>query len=339
MRQLILSSMLAAALATPAFAAAKSAAKPAAEPAKLTLNLSLRDLSVRFMDFYDAARKPAPTPTPTPTPTTEAKAGDPPAQPAVPPAPVESEADRRWRLFKSRYNFTTQPDDASARAALEAAWPRYAAKADQIYVGFDGIKDEWTNVSNSVLTGIYISGDKPAPMRLVTYVGTFEGKVWSAQDGDKLNIYVPLEVGPEERDLPLARLLARDALPQAAVWGAHPRSLAEFIVSEGVIAHVQEHAVPGKSVENYLDLTTAQLDAVKANRKAAFSAILQSLKDGSPATLAEYSGPKLAEARYAGWLLVGDMLKSAGTADLIRQRQSDLVGVSAKTMVLINRAK
>lgn len=324
MRQFILAGLVAAAFAVPSLAA--DAQRPAVQ-------LKVKDLSSTFVDFYEAANKPAAPATPA-TPAAPAADGKP-ATPAAPAAPAESETDRRWRLFKHDYNFTAQADDTAARAALEAAWPKYAAAMDSIGKGFDAIAGEPTPIIDTISKQLYLS--KQLTVRLVYYVGTFDGKVWSKSEGDITNIYLPLEVAPAVRDVPMARTIARLEMDQVAVFGNHPRNLAELVIAEGALAQTVRKAVPNQSVEAYLDLTPEQLAAVKASAKADFSAILGKLENGSADTLAEYSGPKLAQARYAGWMLADAQLKkNARIEDMIRQKPTDLVKALRQSLAALN---
>jgi hypothetical protein len=316
MRQVLLAGLMAAAMLTPAHAGNKTDKAVAAKP--VTLELKVRDVSPHFIDFFEAASKPAPAP----------------AQGTV----AEPDSDRRWRLFKADYNFSAHADDAATRAALDTAWPRYAGVLAQLEKGFDGIAGEPTPIIDTL--SLQLGLDKPISVRFVTFVGTFDGKVWSAPEGEVLNIYLPLEVDAATRDLPLARILGRTMLPKTAGWGNQPRNLAELIIGEGVLAHAVQAAQPGKPVEAYLDLSTEQFAAVKATQKADLSAIIPKLRDGNAETLAAYSGPQLAQARYAGWLLVEGLLKKrARLIDMIRQKPNELAAVSEKTLALINQRK
>jgi hypothetical protein len=332
MRPFILATLLAATFAVPAIAGKKTDKAAPAKP--VTLDLKVRDLSPNFVDFFEAASKPMPTPVP-PAPT--ANAATAPAAPATPAAPVETEADRRWRLFKARYNFSAQADEAATRSALDAAWPKYAGVMSKVEQGFDAIASEPTPIIDTL--SLQMGLDKPISVRFVTYVGTFDGKVWSAPEGDALNIYLPLEVDAATRDLPLARILAQTMLPKTADWGSQPRNLAELIVGEGVMAHAVQAAQPGKSVESYLGISADQLAALRASQKADLSTIIPKLRDGG-AALTSYSGPQQLQARYAGWLLVEGLLKKkARLIDMIRQKPGDLAAVSEKTLAVINQRK
>ncbi|QDQ28080.1 hypothetical protein FNU76_17970 [Chitinimonas arctica] len=341
MRHLILAAMFAAAGSTTAIAA--ESAKPAkqgkpAAPAKRAapvIDIKVRDVSPRFVEFYEAANKPLPVPPATPATPAE---GSQAAAPATPALPVESESDRRWRMFKQSYNFTSQPDEAATRKALEAAWPRYAAVLPQIQEGFDGISASTSAINTKI--GDQLQLEQAMSLRFITYVGTFDGRVWSTVDGERLNINLPLEVSAEVRNLPLSRILARAMLERSAAWGTQPRNLVEFAVGEGVLAHAAQSAVPGLSPEAYLDLTPEQFAKARDNKKADLKMMVDKLEDGSPATMAAYSGEKLAQARYAGWMLVESFLKDKSRlADMIRQRPDVLVKASRVAMASIIRAK
>ncbi|MBV8659663.1 MAG: hypothetical protein JO142_17720 [Burkholderiales bacterium] len=348
MRQLVIVGLIAAAFSASAMSASKPAKTPSdAKPATkqdaqpVPIQTHLRDISIRFVDFYDRASKPAPVP-PAPPAAPAAPAADgkqAAVAPVAPPAPVESEQDRRWRFFKQAYGFSAQPDDAATRVALEAAWPRYEAVMPQIRAGYDSIAPEWSSITTGVVSRLALAGSKPFEFRVVSYVGTFEGKVWTAQEGDLLNVYLPLEVSPDARMLPLARIIARLALQREAAWGAQPRNLTELAINEGIYAHVLKDVVPGKTTAEYLDMTPEQFTKVSASAKTDLKAMQPKLRDGSPATLAQYSA-QMDQVRYAGWLLVDQMTKAnVRYVDLMHQKQADLMGVAVKSAGVIARAK
>lgn len=295
-----------------------------AQAAEATLDLKVRDLSADFVDFYDKANKPLP-------PVVAPAAGQ--------PAPVqESLEDRRWRLFKKHYDFSAQSTPEAARAALDSAWPRYAGVLPQIEAGFDGIAAESSQAIGNLSKLQSLS--QSMSLRLVTYVGAFEGRVWRDKEEDVVNLYLPLEVGADARLVPMARLLGETMLEKTAGWGSKPRTLAELVVGEGVVAHGAAAVAPGKGIEQYLGINADELARLRANRKTILSTMLPKLGDGSAATLDNYRGAQLAEARFAGWLLVeGFAKKKARYADMIRQKPADLTKVSQATMASINRAK
>ncbi|MFC4158532.1 hypothetical protein [Chitinimonas lacunae] len=318
MRSLILAGLIAAAFA-PAALAAKPAkpAKTAAPAAKL--DIAVRDLSPKFVEFYQVASEPVKT---------------------EPGKPVENEADVRWRYFKQGYDFSVHQDEAAARAAFEQAWPRYPAVMKQIEGGFDAMTPKVDQMLSTLADQYYFT--KPLTLRFVSYVGTFEGRVWSEQDGDRTNIYLPLETGPETRALPLARLLSRMMLDKELPWpNGRPRNLAEQIIAEGVLAHGLSAAVPGQPDEAYLDLPAAKLAELKQNKPQVLRSIIPLLKSGADDTLATYRSDKLAEARYAGWMLVKGFRGSqkAQLADLIRQNPNDLVRASELMLAGLAKSK
>ncbi|MEH6461673.1 hypothetical protein [Chitinimonas sp. JJ19] len=331
MRQLILAALLATA-GMPAFAAtAKAPAKQAVQ-----LEVKVRDLSPLFLDFYKVASAPVvQAPAAPAAPAADGKQ----AAPAAPAVPVESESDRRWRLFKKIYNVSAHEDDAATRAALEAAWPRYAAALPQINAGFDGIAAEPADAIDALSAQYFL--DKPFSVRWITYVGAFEGRVWSQEADGIVNVNLPLEVDAKTRALPLHRILSKVMQDKNAHFGSQPRNLAELLISEGVQAHVLRSTVPGHTVETYLNLSTEQVAQVNSNRKATISNIITKLGDGSAATLANYTGEHLAQTRYVGWLLVDYLVKKqkARYADLIRQKPADLVKASTKALAVINAGK
>ncbi|GAB3250421.1 hypothetical protein [Chitinimonas naiadis] len=342
MRHLILAATLAAIGSTSYAAAATKPGKtaaPAAQKAPAVIDVKVRDFSGRFMDFYEAASRPMPVPppAPTPAPSADGKQAAAPATPPAPPVPMETEEDRRWRFYKLGYDFAPLTGNDATRPLLNNAWPRYAAVAPQIKTGFDGVATELSEMSQNMAAQFGL--DKPLSIRYITYVGLFDGKVWSEPDTDRTNIYVPLEVDAATRALPLAKIMGRLMLDKSAAFGAQPRNLAELLIAEGAYAHALQAVVPGKPLEVYLGLTTEQLAKAKDARKTDLKNMIDKLADSS--VLSSYSGENIALARYAGWLVVESFVKqNASYADMIRQKPSDLVRVSQVAIAnLIVRAK
>lgn len=339
MRHLILAAMLAAIGSTGYATAATKPGKPAAAPkAPAVIDVKVRDFSGRFMDFYEAASRPMPAPPAPPAQPAQADGKQAaPATPPVPPAPAETEEERRWRFYKLGYDFAPLTGNDANRPLLNTAWSRYASVVPQIKSGFDGVAAELSNLNENLGTRICV--EKPLSLRYITYVGLFDGKVWSELDGDRTNIYVPLEVGADVRALPLARIIGRLMLDKTAVFGNQPRNLAELMIAEGVYAHMLQEVAPGKPLESYLDLSAEQLAKAREARKADLKSIIDKLADGS--IVPSYAGEQIALTRYAGWQLVESFRKeNVSYADLVRQKPADLVKSCQVEMAkLILRAK
>jgi hypothetical protein len=320
MRHALLVAVVAAALSAATPAASNPAPSKTASSQPVLFEMKVRDLAVHFLEFYQAANTPAPMPVAPPTSA--------PGTAPTPPAPVEAPADRRWRLFKQYYDFTDQASPEAARAALEAAWPRYADVMKQIESGFDGVAADLQMQVNSVASQLFL--DQPMSLRFVTFVGTFEGRVWRDQDGDITNLYLPLEVDSKVRNLSATRLIAEAVMEKTAIWGKQPRNLAEYAVREGVIAKATATTLPGQPQERYLDLSPEALARARAAAKPSFRELAGKLGDAVPATL---DADMQATLKLAGWTMVEGMTKQRGRlADMIRQKPADLVKVNAQIL-------
>ncbi|MDK2124276.1 hypothetical protein [Parachitinimonas caeni] len=329
MRQLLIASLTSAALlAIPAHAAKKQpAAAPAAQPAKAPqIEMSLKDMTPLFIDFYDAATTPVVVPSPPAAPKPPATASAPAPTPAPPAAPVKAmpNAEQRFNAWKKYYNFTVQENDEALRKELDAKFDRYAAVMKQIEGGYDTMEPK-PDALNTALAAQYLP-EKGMSIGFVTYVGLFEGKVMSKIEEGKQKIYLPLEVTPEQRALPLARILADNMQNTIVAWpNGNPRNLAEWVVAEGVKAHVLQNVVPGKTQAEYMDVPADWLANAQGKQADIFKEMVPLLKD-SGATIETYRKDKLNEARLAGWVAVEAFLKKkARLADMIRQSPADII--------------
>ncbi|WP_137936530.1 hypothetical protein [Chitinivorax sp. B] len=255
------------------------------------INLSVRDTTPKFVAFYDTTVKEAP-----------------------------SNADRRWVVWRFFYDYAT-PSNTKPQDRLETVYPRYAGVIDSIRGGFNGLQPSPQNVFSSVVQNLYL--DKPVTFEFVTYVGMFEGGVWSNTDGKAIQLYLPLEQPADERTIQLPREISRTLYQHMkGMLPNGPQTVVDSMLLEGIAAHVTKAAVPNLSDAASLGLTDAELKTLEAKKSDIIKAVKSSLKAKS-VTVEGVSKPTV----YAGWLLVADLMKrnNVKAGDIARKPLAEIM--------------
>jgi hypothetical protein len=137
------------------------------------LNLTIKDLTPKFLAFYDEAKK----------------------ENALP--------DRRWEIWKKDYDFAAIPPTPEgqqiARKLLDDAWSRYPAVIDRIRAGASGMTPDPNRTVRSIAE--LLRPEKPVNITLIVYVGGFENNAFTAAQDGKINVAVPIESDADWRAL------------------------------------------------------------------------------------------------------------------------------------------
>src|ERR1700733_7153802 len=143
-----------------------SAQTPSVQPAT-AYTVDITDLSQKFVHFYNAS--------------------------------VEENADpdRRWELWKSKYNFAAVPKISAgqkmAREQLDAAWAKYPEAMTQIRLGATALTPSPQERLTKVAELLGVQG--PIRIRLIAFVGTFRHNAFSMGLKDGVStIAIRLEV-------------------------------------------------------------------------------------------------------------------------------------------------
>jgi hypothetical protein len=260
-------------------------AKPAKQPAQVTMPIT--DLSPKFMAFYDAAVQ----------------------QHAAP--------DRRWELWKQMYDFAAVPPtpegEKLARTLLDHAWARYPTVLQQLRAGAPGMSPKPQATMDAVAALLQL--DRPATVRLIAFVGGFEGNAFTAAAAGRITVAMPIEMAPAERALVMAHEFSHAVqIAMGSMSGGWIRSIGTTALSEGLAMRVAEKLNPGHPAREFVEMTPGWLDQATARRRDILRGILPSLdsekgEDVMRFTMGQGPSGLEREAYYAGWEAVGYLLE------------------------------
>lgn len=253
------------------------------------VNLEIRDLTPKFLDFYEAALR------------------------------EQADPERRWQLWQERYGFAAVPPtpegQSIARRLLDEAWPKYPTVMDQIRAGAAGLVPEPRPVLEAV-TGL-LGCRGTVKIRLVIYVGGLENNAFAAGDGEVTAVCLPVEQDPESRAVTMAHEFTHAVHRVTAGLGlGWERSIAETIILEGLACRTSQAVVPGQPEAAYIETKPGWLAEADARRERIFAGLMPHLEASDSGsvfrfTMGEGTTGLEREAYYAGWVLVGRWL-SAG---------------------------
>lgn len=268
-----------------------------AQPATSLVHLKTRDLTPKFLMFYDSASK------------------------------TNLPADERFALWKQLYGFAATPPtpegDSIARSLLDNAWHRYGSNLPLIKQGAGVITPLATHISNRV-AGL-LQPDSSISLTLLLYVGGFENNAFTAaQNG---NIITAMAVETDSAQLPL--LLAHELthavhIGMGSFSGGWQRSVGTTVLTEGLAMRVAQQVFPGHADETYTEFTPGWLVAASAKHKEILTSILPALTSVDPDDVFKFTMGTgnlgfEREAYYTGWVVVGHWLQQGKTvADIAR---------------------
>ncbi len=261
------------------------------------ITLEVRDITPKFLEFYEAAQKEN-----------------------APP-------DRRWELWKQMYDFAAVPptDEGNkiAREMLDKAWPRYASALDVIRGGAARLTPDPHQAVRSIAE--LLNADKPATVRLRVYVGAFDNNAFTMAQGGKITTSIPIEMEPEPRALIMTHELAHAVhIAMGTFSGGWIRSVGATVGSEGLALHVGRKLFPAETDERIVEHTAGWLKGANEKRREILQGILPALEsdkseDVMRFTMGNGTTGREREAYYVGWLVVGEWLRSGMTlADVAR---------------------
>lgn len=253
-----------------------------------TTAVSVVDLSPKFLIFYDSA---------------VASSLDP---------------DARWALWKRRYGFAAVPPtpfgDSLARRLVDSAWPRYAAALPTIRRGGASFGFSADSILRTVTR--LLGCGQHTRIRLIAFVGAFDENAFTFTQDGVASIAVPLEAGDARRSVvhEFTHAVHRSS-GCADVKSGYGQSLAELVVSEGVAMRAVEQLLPGHPATYYIVATQGWLDSATARRPAILRGIGEHVAEAGNATAQRFTfgGGTTGlqrEAYYAGWEIVGALLRS-----------------------------
>lgn len=261
------------------------------DPARPPITIQVTDLTPKFLRFYREAI----------------------AEHAGP--------DRRFHLWKRDYDFAALPPvperDRLARELLDKAWPTYPEVMGRIRAGAAGMRPAPEPILRSVAAKLGL--DRPLKLQMIVYVGCREKNAFFFAANGKLNIAVPVEESPEWRGPVLTHELTHAVNQELAGFSeGWERSIARTLFQEGLAMRVTESLLPGRGDAAYVEARPGWLAAAEAKQTAILKAIRPELRASDSATVMRFTmgkGPNglEREAYYAGWVVVGHLLRTGHT--------------------------
>jgi hypothetical protein len=271
------------------------AARPAAQtidsvpqPTPQAAGVTVTDLSPRFLVFYDSART------------------------------TSLDPSARWAMWKRLYGFAAVPPtpfgDSLARRLLDSAWTRYAAALPKIRKGVASLGVD-PNVQLHRVVSLLGCGETTR-VRLIAFVGGFEDNAFAYSTNGVPTVAIPIEAGDPLKSMihEFTHAVHRSA-GCADFKSGYAQSLGELVISEGVAMRVVQRLVPGRPEYTYVAHAQAWLDTARTRRNAILNGIRDNAADAGAAsvqrfTFGEGTTGLSREAYYAGWEIVGELIRS-----------------------------
>jgi hypothetical protein len=255
-------------------------AQPASAPA---IELTIADLTPKFMTFYDEATR------------------------------EHASADQRWALWKRDYNFAAVPPtpagQAMAREMLDRAWPRYPAAIDQIRLGAAGLTPDPKTTARAIANLLHPTD--PVKLTLAVYVGAFEENAFTAAQNGMIMVAVPIEAATEHRNLRMTHEMTHAVhISMGSFSGGWIRTVGTTVLTEGLAMRVTERLNPELPSTAFVEGRPGWLAEADSKRSSILKDIQGVLSSNSSDDVLRYTiGRGQAgierEAYYAGWLVVG----------------------------------
>lgn len=273
--------------------------------------LDVKDLTPKFLTFYAAA-----------------------SQPGV-------DEPKRWELWHSMYGFAAVPPtpegETMARNMLDQAWPKYQEALPTIKRGIYAIhpapRETLRNVASLLKAGV------PVKARLIVAVGDFEGNAFTAPGSDGVPT-VSVEVEDPNAGFTLMHEFTHVVeAEQAGLSLDWKRSLTHTIFVEGLAMRTVQALNPGRPDAEYVgEFSPDWLARCSAQRNPILRDLKPHLESSDSGTVMRYTMGKGGlgierEAYFAGWLVVGDMLRHGwGFPGLARVNDQQMVELVSKSI-------
>jgi len=276
--------------------------------------VEVEDQVPRFLAFWDAAQ-------------------------AHPPA----DADARFALWKEKYGFAAVPPgprgQEMARRLLDQAWARYPAAVAALRTR--GTPDP-APLDSLARVARLLDFDQPLTVKVVYFVGGFEGNAFAYAMGDMPVVNFPVEAGTNRAVEQAHELTHAVHTRLAGLSGGWERSIAQTLLQEGLAMHVSREAVPGLPVAAYVTHKPEWWAAAQARKAAILADVMASLeaKDGASVyrqTIGQGASGLTRQAYAAGWWVVEDMRAHGMTlAQIARIPPERIIPAVRKSMVRIS---
>jgi hypothetical protein len=250
--------------------------------------VTVTDLSPRFLAFYDSATA------------------------------ADLDASQRWLMWKRLYGFAAVPPtpfgDSLARRLLDGAWTRYPDAIPKIRKGVSAFGVDPDMQLHRVVS--LLGCGQNTRVRLIAFVGGFEDNAFAFSTDGIPTVAIPIEAGDPEKSMihEFTHAVHRSS-GCADFKSGYGQSLGELVISEGVAMRVVQALVPGSPEYYYVAHAQEWLDTARTRRNAILDGVRNHAADvGADAvqrfTFGRGTTGLSREAYYAGWEIVGELLRS-----------------------------
>ena len=275
-------------------------------------NIEIINLIPKFLDFYNKA--------------------------------VGCDEEARFELWKKYYGFAAVPPGEEgallARRQLEEAWEKYEKVIQflrQWSPDSEKIQQELSKIKK------VLGYEESVDVVLLFFVGAFDGNAFAAPyGGNRTAICLPIEDG--ENEIVMVHELTHLVHGKIAAFTANwERPVASLIVQEGLATRLSKHLVPGSPDEAYVGAQKGWLQECCNDALQIVQGILPYLQEYSAERVFQFTmgtgtTGKVREGYFAGWTLVGDMLRDGWSfADIARIKEADMAEVLAKYISCVPR--
>lgn len=280
--------LTAAALALGATTTVEKVPAPTTHQGDDQLHVELVDLSPRFLAFYEAARD-------------------------------TSDPEARFALWKTHYGVAAVPPgprgEAMARGLLDSGWSQYPAVLPVIRNGAAGLDPQPINVLTAVAK--ILEADMPIDVKVVAYVGAFDGNAYAVGDKGRPVVNIPVEMDPADRALVFPHEMTHAVhMKLAGLSGGWERSIAATMMQEGLAMHVAREVTPGHPDAAYVEYSPGWWASVQPRKAEILKGVVPALSAKDGETVFRFTmgtGPTgmQREAYAAGWFVI-DHLRGKG---------------------------
>jgi hypothetical protein len=221
-------------------------------------------------------------------------------------------------MWKRLYGFAAVPPtpfgDSLARRLLESAWTRYSNAIPLIRKGVASFGVNPDVQLNRVVS--LLGCGQATRVRLIAFVGGFEDNAFAFSTAGIPTVAIPIEAGDPEKSMihEFTHAVHRSS-GCADFKSGYGQSLGELVISEGLAMRVVQVLVPGRPEYYYVAHTQEWLDTAGTRRNAILDGVRDHTADvGADAvqrfTFGQGTTGLSREAYYAGWEIVGELLRS-----------------------------
>lgn len=247
------------------------------------LNLTIKDLTRKFLQFYDQASK------------------------------ENASEERRWELWKKDYDFAAVPPtpegEQMARKILDDAWPKYPGVLDRIRGGAASITPD-PHVTIRKIAEL-LRPEKPVNITLLVYVGGLDGNAFTAAQGGKIMTALPIEDDLATRALRMTHELTHAVhISMGSFSGGWIRTIGTTVLTEGLAMRVTQQLLPNHPEAYYVEARPGWFAEATKLRHAILKDVREAVTSDKSEDVMRFTmgkGPSgiEREAYYAGWAVVG----------------------------------